>query len=142
WPFLFIALGRHRMRFVAYAILAVVAVRVILLSMKIGVYQQTYARADSLLIGCAAALMFVSAMPKLGRWVAPATFAAVLACFALMPWMNFLMMSFGFTVLAIVCAGLIVSVLAGETFVNPVLRWGPFQYVGRRSYGLYVYHPP
>jgi peptidoglycan/LPS O-acetylase OafA/YrhL len=52
------------------------------------------------------------------------------------------MMSFGFTVLAIVCAALIVSVLAHETFVNRVLRWAPMQYVGRRSYGLYVYHAP
>src|SRR3982751_4042583 len=59
WPFLFIALGRHRPRFVAYAILVVVATRVILLSMKIGVYEQTYARADSLLVGCGAALMMV-----------------------------------------------------------------------------------
>lgn len=142
WPFLFIALGRHRPRFVAYAILAVLATRIILLSMKIGVYEQTYARADSLLIGCAAALMFSSFAPKLGRWVAPATFAAVLATFAFMPWNSFLMMSFGFTLLAVVCAALIVSVLSGETFVSRFLRSEPMQYVGQRSYGLYVYHAP
>ncbi len=142
WPLLFIALGRHRVRFAGYAILAVLATRVILLSMRIGVYEQTYARADSLLVGCAAAMMFASVAPKLGRWVAPATLAAVFATFAFMPWMTFTMMSFGFTILAIVCAGLIVSVLSGETFVNRLLRWSPMQYVGRRSYGLYVYHAP
>jgi peptidoglycan/LPS O-acetylase OafA/YrhL len=142
WPFLFIALGRHRMRFVGYAILAVLATRVILLSMRIGVYEQTYARADSLLVGCAAAMMFAYLSPRLGRWVAPATLAAVFVTFAFMPWMTFTMMSFGFTILAIVCAALIVAVLSGETFVNRLLRWAPMQYVGRRSYGLYVYHAP
>ena len=142
WPFLFIALGKHRPRFVAYAILAIVATRIVLLSMKIGVYEQTYARADSLLIGCGTALLLAQRPPKIAAWVAPATFAAVLATFALMPWRSFPMMSFGFTILAFVCAALIVSVLAHETFVNRLLRWPPMQYVGRRSYGLYVYHAP
>ena len=142
WPFLFIALGKHRPRFVAYAILAVVATRVLLLSMKLGVYEQTYARADSLLVGCGAALMMTIRPPKLARWVAPATMAALLATFAFMPWRSFLMMSFGFTLLAFVCAALIVSVLEHDTFVSRWLRWGPMQYVGRRSYGLYVYHAP
>ena len=142
WPFLFIALGRHRPRFVAYAILAVLVTRVILLSMKIGVYEQTYARADSLLVGCGAALMMSLRPPVMGRWVPPVTFAAVLATFAFMPWRSFPMMSFGFTVLAFVCAALIVGMLAHETFVNRWMRWAPMQYVGRRSYGLYVYHAP
>ncbi len=142
WPLLFILLGGHRPRFVAYAILAVVATRVILLSMKIGIYEQTYARADSLLIGCGAALLFAKSPPQLGKWVAPGTLAAVFATFALMPWRSFEMMSFGFTILAFVCAGLIVGVLTNQTFVNRMLRWEAMQYVGKRSYGLYVYHAP
>jgi peptidoglycan/LPS O-acetylase OafA/YrhL len=80
--------------------------------------------------------------PKLSRWVAPVTFITVLGTFALMPWRSFPMMSFGFTVLAFVCAALIVSVLADEGFVGRFLRWEPMQYVGKRSYGLYVYHAP
>ena len=142
WPLLFIVLGRHRPRFVAYAILAVVATRVMLLSMKIGIYEQTYARADSLLVGCGAALLFATRPPKLAKWVAPATLAAVLATFAFMPWRSFLMMSFGFTILAVVCASLILGVLSNQTFVNRVLNWVPMQYIGKRSYGLYVYHAP
>src|SRR5258708_20126402 len=50
WPLLFIALGRHRVRFAGYAILAVLATRVILLSMRVAVYDQTYPRAHSLLL--------------------------------------------------------------------------------------------
>jgi peptidoglycan/LPS O-acetylase OafA/YrhL len=142
WPLLFILLGKHRPRFVAYAILAVVATRVILLSMKIGIYEQTYARADSLLVGCGAALLFAMKPPRLGAWIAPATFAVVLATFAFMPWRSFLMMSFGFTLLAFVCAALIVGVLSADSFVARLLRWAPMQYVGKRSYGLYVYHAP
>src|SRR5258708_3829846 len=83
-----------------YAILAVVVTRVMLLSMKIGIYEQSYARADSLLVGCGAALLFATRPPKLAKWVAPATLATVLATFAFMPWRSFLMMSFGFTILA------------------------------------------
>jgi len=142
WPLLFILLGRHRPRFVAYAILAVVALRVYLLSMKIGIYEQTYARADSLLVGCGAALLFATRPPKLATWVAPATLAAVLATFIFMPWRSFLMMSFGFTILAFVCAALILGVLTNTTVVNRLLMWKPMQYVGQRSYGLYVYHAP
>jgi peptidoglycan/LPS O-acetylase OafA/YrhL len=142
WPFLFIALGRHRPRFVGYAILAVVATRVLLLSMKIGVYEQTYARADSLLVGCGAALLLAQRPPRLARWIAPATFVTVMATFALMPWRSFAMMSFGFTILAFVCAALILSVLANDGWVGRLLRRPAMQYVGKRSYGLYVYHAP
>ena len=142
WPFLFIALGRHRPRFVAYAILAVVATRILLLSMKIGVYEQTYARADSLLVGCGAALLLAQRPLQLARWIGPATFITVLVTFAFMPWRSFEMMSFGFTVLAFICAALILAVLSNDTWVSRLLRWEPMQYVGRRSYGLYVYHAP
>ena len=142
WPFLFLALGRHRPRFVAYAILAVVATRVVLLSMKIGIYEQTYARADSLLVGCGAALLLSQRPLPLARWIGPTTFVALLVTFAFMPWRSFEMMSFGFTVLAFICAALIVAVISTDTWVSRFLRWEPMQYVGRRSYGLYVYHAP
>ena len=142
WPFLFIALGRHRPRFVAYAILAVVATRIILLSMKIGIYEQTYARADSLLVGCGTALLLAQRPPRVARWVAPATFVTLLSTFACMRWRSFEMMSFGFTVLAFVCAALILAVLANDGWVARLMRWQPMQYVGKRSYGLYVYHAP
>jgi peptidoglycan/LPS O-acetylase OafA/YrhL len=142
WPFLFIALGRHRPRFVAYAILVVVAIRIYLLSMRIGIYEQTYARADSLLVGCGAALMLAQRPPRMAPWIAPATFLTVLATFAFMPWRSFEMMSFGFTVLAFVCAALILAVLANDGWVGRLLRREAMQYVGKRSYGLYVYHAP
>lgn len=61
----------------AIAILVVLAARVVLLSMKLGVYEQAYARADSLLVGCGAALLMATKPPALARWVGPATFAAV-----------------------------------------------------------------
>ena len=142
WPLLFIVLGPQRPRLVAYAILAVVATRVLLLSMRIGIYEQTYARADSLLVGCGAALLLARGPLQLGRWVAPATFLAVLATFAFMPWRSFEMMSFGFTVFAFICAALIVAVLAGDGWVARLMRWTPMQFIGKRSYGLYVYHAP
>lgn len=142
WPLLFLALGGRRMRFLAWTILLVLAIRIAVLSMKMDVYTPTYTRIDSLAVGCCAALWLARGKPAWGRWVAPSALGAVCACFLLVPWMNFAMLSFGFTLFAMLCAVLIVASLATRTIANPILAWPLLQYVGRRSYGLYLYHMP
>lgn len=142
WPLLFLALGRHRMRFLGWTILAVLCVRVVLLTMRMDVYTPTYTRADSLAIGCFAALALASAPLPIGRWAAPASLITVVACFFLVPWMDFLMQSFGFTLFAILCAAVIVGAIGHQGLMGRLLRSAPLQYVGRRSYGLYLYHMP
>jgi peptidoglycan/LPS O-acetylase OafA/YrhL len=142
WPLLFLWLGERRMRFLAWTILIVLAVRIVVLSMKMDVYTPTYTRADSLAIGCYAALLLARGKPSWGRWVAPASLAAVCACFLLVPWMNFAMLSFGFTLFAVLCAVVIVASISTRSVANTILAWQPLQYVGRRSYGLYLYHMP
>jgi len=142
WPLLFLTLGARRTRFLAWTILVVLAVRIVVLSMKMDVYTPTYTRADSLAVGCYAALVMASGKPQWGAWVAPAALAAVTALLLFTPWMNFAMLSFGFTLFAILCAVLIVAVLVTRGPVNRILASAPLQYVGRRSYGLYLYHMP
>jgi peptidoglycan/LPS O-acetylase OafA/YrhL len=142
WPLLFLWLGERRMRFLAWTILVVLALRIVVLSIKMDVYTPTYTRADSLAIGCYAALALARGKPAWGRWVAPVSLAAVCACFVLVPWMNFAMLSFGFTLFAVACAVVIVASVSTRSIANPILSWEPLQYIGRRSYGLYLYHMP
>jgi peptidoglycan/LPS O-acetylase OafA/YrhL len=142
WPLLFLALGARRGRFLAWTILVVLAVRIVVLSLKMDVYTPTYTRADSLAIGCYAALLLAHRPPVFGAWVAPAALAAIAACFLLVPWMNFAMLSFGFTLFALACAVAILALLTTRGWANRVLSSPPMQYVGRRSYGLYLYHMP
>ena len=143
WPLLFLFLGPgRRMRFLGWAVLAVLCLRVVLLSMRMEVYTPTYTRVDSLAIGCAAAIAFARGPLPLGRWAAPASLATVVACFLFVPWMDFLMRAFGFTVFAFLCAVAIVGSLTHEGMMNRLLRLRPMQYVGQRSYGLYLYHMP
>jgi len=142
WPLLFLLLGPRRMRFLGWTILAVLCVRVVLLSLRLEVYTPTYTRADSLAVGCFAALALARGPVRLGRWVGPASLLAIVACFLLVPWMDFLMRSFGFTLFAIVCAAVIVAAVGHEGPMNRLLRLPVLQYVGTRSYGLYLYHMP
>src|SRR5437868_4907347 len=75
---LFLVLGARRTRFLGWVILVVLAVRIVLLSMKMDVYTPTYTRADSLAVGCYAALaMAAKGKPQWGAWVAPAALAGV-----------------------------------------------------------------
>lgn len=142
WPLLFLALGPRRERFLLWTILVVLAIRIVVLSMKMDVYTPTYTRADSLAIGCYAALLLARRPPSLRPWAAPAALAAIVACFLFVPWMNFAMLSFGFTLFAIVCALAILALLTTRGRANGWLSTEPMQYIGRRSYGLYLYHMP
>lgn len=143
WPLLFLALRGKRTRFLAWTILVVLAVRVVLVSMKMDVYTATYTRADSLAVGCYAALMMAAkGKPRWGAWVAPAALAAVTLLLLFTPWMYFPMLSFGFTFYAMLCAVLIVAAISSRGVASRILSAAPLQYVGRRSYGLYLYHMP
>jgi peptidoglycan/LPS O-acetylase OafA/YrhL len=142
WPLLFLALGLRRARFLGWVVLLVLAIRIAALSMKMDVYTPTYTRADSLAIGCYAALLLARKPPPMPAWAAPAALAGIVACFLFVPWMNFAMLSFGFTLFAMLCAVAIVALLVTRGWVNRVLAAEPLQYVGRRSYGLYLYHMP
>jgi peptidoglycan/LPS O-acetylase OafA/YrhL len=142
WPLLFLWLGPRRARFLAWTVLLVLAIRIAVLSMKMDVYTPTYTRADSLAVGCYAALMMASKPPAMPPWAAPTALAGIVACFALVPWRNFAMLSFGFTLFAMLCAVAIVALLVTRGWANRVLSSEPLQYVGRRSYGLYLYHMP
>ena len=50
------------------------------------------------------------------------------------------MTGFGYSVVDVAAAGVILFLLRGESVAARVLQWGPLQGLGRISYGFYVFH--
>jgi peptidoglycan/LPS O-acetylase OafA/YrhL len=110
-------------------------------------YLRTDARADSLLVGAALALL---PYDEIGARIRPATrsllgfagLAAVCLCAQVLhPWSDFLYYG-GFTVLAFVAAVVTLVALQPGSAVYAVLAWTPLVLLGRISYSLYLWHLP
>jgi peptidoglycan/LPS O-acetylase OafA/YrhL len=115
---------------------------------------QTPARADALLVGCAAGILLTrrSAHP-LVRWTASAP-AGIAACVAIggIVWMSqltrrtaTLLIDGGYTVLALAVAVLLAHCVLEPGpvgIVRRALSTRPLREIGRVSYGVYLYHFP
>jgi peptidoglycan/LPS O-acetylase OafA/YrhL len=113
----------------------------------IRLYLRTDARADSLLVGAALALL---PYDEIGARIGSATrsllgFAGLAAFFlcaqVLHPWSDFLYLG-GFTALAVVAAVVILVALQPGSAVYAALAWTPVVLLGRISYSLYLWHLP
>jgi peptidoglycan/LPS O-acetylase OafA/YrhL len=111
-------------------------------------YNGLHTRADSLLIGCAAALAMASGLIPAGKWPRPIRLAVGVA----LPLMLCLCMEkaglddpswyyFGFLLFASAVALLVVGLVSGQVG-NAFLQWKPLVWIGARSYGLYLWHLP
>ena len=135
WPPLFLVLGRWRTGFLVGIAGFALFLRLYLVQAGVDdetIYRITPTRMDSLAIGCIAALW----RPHVPLALGPAGIALMLACFVTVP--KEAMLSPAPTVFALLCA---VVVLAAQG-ASDVLRWPALQYIGTRSYGLYLYHLP
>ena len=133
WPLAFLVLRRHRQQALMAVVALAIVVRVVgpLLEISPGwLYQVTPARADALAIGCLTALM------KPPRRFGFFALAMVVASFFFVRLEYYGLLMIGMTVFAVACAAAI-NGARGAFLRNPVLG-----YVGRRSYGLYLYHWP
>ena len=133
WPLAFLVLRRHRQHALFAVVALAIAIRIIgpLLEISPGwLYQVTPARADALAIGCLAALM------QLPRRFGYSSLALVVASFFFVRLEDYGLLMIGMTVFAIACA----TAINGAR--GPILRSAILGYVGRRSYGLYLYHWP
>jgi peptidoglycan/LPS O-acetylase OafA/YrhL len=111
-------------------------------------YSLTLCCCDNLLYGCILALLIrTSWRKKMQRW-APFTFAA---CTVLVimeriihrgtPWTNgFFMPTLGFSLIGIGSASLIAMSLHPSTCAHRLFRLSIFRFLGRYSYGLYIFH--
>jgi peptidoglycan/LPS O-acetylase OafA/YrhL len=154
WPVFLVAalkLGASRKRLVAItlSLAAASAVHRAVLHQLGAESVRTYygidTRADSLLIGCAAAMCvcwgFVRAQ-SVRPLVVPAV-ALIVTLIITTSYASSFMHLGGFAVLATAAAAIIVWVmLAPSSYLRGFLEYGPLVWVGRISYGLYLWHYP
>ncbi len=111
------------------------------------VYYGTDTRVQALLIGATLAVMLtpgvLQRLKGAAGWLAPGALAVMLAFLLLVGDQDGWMYEGGFLVFATLCAVLLASVQAHpQGLVATALAWAPLVWVGRISYGLYLWHWP
>jgi peptidoglycan/LPS O-acetylase OafA/YrhL len=107
-------------------------------------YERTDARADSMLLGVAAALVWRSRLASDRALRLVGAGAAVLLLFAVVvatptsPWL----FEGGFTVIAAAAAAVVAGAATAPGAVGRVAAWAPLRWVGAISYSLYLWHLP
>ena len=158
WPPLLIALlpmrKSLRLGIIVAALCASVGVRIGMLHGGASAYainRFTFARTDSLLGGCAAALWLADRADRSGgseglHWI-PEIVAT--GCIVVLCWLfrtadqnQRWLMTWGYTAVAVLCASLVTCAasLRSTSPVSVLLCAPIMRYLGTRSYGLYLYH--
>jgi peptidoglycan/LPS O-acetylase OafA/YrhL len=152
WPaaFLVVGLAKRNRNIVAIGLLS--------LALAVGLYRWGFwshdayrainsfdTRADTLLIGCAIAF----GLPAIGLSTRVLKVAGLVALLGLAVWFvalpsrSYAYLGPGATVVPLLAATVLVAILKGAL---PVLQrwlaWGPLVYLGRISYGIYIWHYP
>ena len=114
-------------------------------ALPVRTYYGIDARADALLIGCATA-MFVSwgfvRLESVRALLIP-SLILIAVCLVATDYATPVMHLGGFTLLAVATAVVIInSVLSTSSYSKEILEVGPLVWVGRISYGLYLWHYP
>jgi peptidoglycan/LPS O-acetylase OafA/YrhL len=138
WPPLIVMIGFRRSRFVACLLAAAIAIyrfhhRGMLLSLPFWSTFQTQFRADSLLAGCAAALILPQTSKYLRAWM----IYPLLACMAVCFWRYGQMIPLIESVLIAIL--LHTSAIHPTSIVGRILDWRGLVYIGTISYSLYIW---
>jgi peptidoglycan/LPS O-acetylase OafA/YrhL len=154
WPLFLVAalrLGAGRKRLIVITLSLAVASgihRAVLHqlgALPVRTYYGIDTRADALLIGCATAMCVCWGflrVQSLRRLVGPAV-AMIITLMIATNWASPFMHLGGFTLLAAAAAIVIVwVVLAPSSYLRKCLEYRPLVWVGRISYGLYLWHYP
>jgi peptidoglycan/LPS O-acetylase OafA/YrhL len=149
WPVVFLLLARrYPRRTAAKATLAIAAcstaVRVAAWAAgasHIRLQYGTDMRIDGLLIGCAAGLWFAGEWPPVPTWVAAAAVVA-LGALSFVGAHTAFMMTVGFVLLAVATVILVLHLLGGASMIRTVFENRVMVWLGRISYGVYLWHFP
>jgi len=112
------------------------------------VSKNSFTRVDGIAVGALLALTLNGGVPQ---WRAGTRAALAAACVLVLLWIAYTFglfeppvrlpqLMFGWAFAAIACGGLLLSVLGDAGPFTALLRSRPFIYLGRISFGLYVYH--
>jgi peptidoglycan/LPS O-acetylase OafA/YrhL len=146
WPVLFVAVKRRTTVVLVCVIGGVLLLRAALCAKgadPVFLYRFTFTRIDSLAIGCLAAFLY-RADAKVSEWMSAAFFCGMLAAFALTQAHSTWLLMGGYTALSFVFAGFILSSIAApkSSSIPFLLSSNVMRYIGKRSYGIYLYHWP
>jgi len=153
WPLL-VFLVRERRRLIALALVLsgiALVLRIMLYlhgSSPLLIFMLTPCRMDTLLLGAVAALIVRGDsdwIPR--RWMVPLALMAVVVIVAYTLWHLggdmrdfFFGATFGYSVIALGCVGVLIASLEPESIVHRVFRWSWLRSLGKYSYGIYVLH--
>jgi len=160
WPLVIVILGRtvKSSRTRAGVLLVGAAAIAVYRASRVGIYTDERinfgldTRMDSLMAGAALAC-FVQSLPGgrlpeaagkwLGRVVAPLMFAALFAVINTVTWYSPWMGWIGYVLVAGAAALVVLDLVAGgHSWLAGILATRPMVFIGRISYGLYLYHLP
>ncbi len=114
-------------------------------------YFGTDTRIPSILMGCLIAVLlrdrqFRAALqrrPRRAAVIAGIALAAVIGCVARFDWCDRPMYYWGLSLFSSACAVIVVYfVTFGQSAAGRALTWRPLIWMGKRSYGLYLFHYP
>lgn len=109
-------------------------------------YYGTHARAVELLVGVGLAVATAGGRHRPHRAVTDGVGAAllvgILGSWALVRSIDADLFAGPIVLHALATAMLIWAVTGGDSIVSPLLGWSPLEWIGRRSYGIYLYHWP
>lgn len=114
------------------------------------IYYATDTRIDAILVGCALALLLREArLEGLWRrlesagWFPPLALCATLGTIAWVTQYRWRTETFGYTVMAMVASMLLLAIfLQPQCWIARLLAARPLVYLGRISYGVYLFHAP
>jgi peptidoglycan/LPS O-acetylase OafA/YrhL len=110
----------------------------------VALYERTDARADSMLLGVAAALIWRSrlvpdrVLRNVGLGASALLAVALVMATPDSPWL----FEGGFTVVAAAAAAVVAAAATGRGAVAAVGNWAPLRHLGTISYSLYLWHLP
>jgi peptidoglycan/LPS O-acetylase OafA/YrhL len=108
-------------------------------------YYGTDTRADAPLMGCLIALIPVRQLSDTTRRILRLANLAAVACFAYLictiHFTDALIYRWGYTAIAALCSVIVwTAAMEGSSFMSKLFGFPPFQWFGKVSYGLYLWH--
>lgn len=138
WPVVLLSvLALAGRRGVALTALVIIVLTVVVRVAGVGLAELDRS-VDALMLGCLLSVVAVSGRLRAPGWLGPIGLAG-LAFASVFPWSP-VVREWGLLFIGMATVGVIASLVTAPTQLGRVLAWRPLAFVGRISYGLYLWH--